>query len=412
MYVMVCHAFAALSHDSALEPTISPVKRSDVEAETSVPPRVEEPAAAPEEKSVAGGPPPLARFTEDLLAEVSRRTGYPEEMLERDLPLEAGLGIDSIKLMEIFSALKPYHEFLADPDDDEEDALAWFIQLKTLGAILDHYECRRAEIVKAGSVASKGPVVSDEPQAVPSPSGSVPVDRLVVRSVRSASAEEIQIDSEALRFPKDHVLLLVGDVAQYGVALEATLGRGGYPVCQIRPGSAMRRLGDRRFEADFDDPASLSSLAEAIRKETGKPVGGIVNLLGLDETFRRPDLRATDAPLRLAIWLLNLAKTFESDIRGSVDAGAGLIVNLTSLDGCFGLSGDRPLPIAQAASLGFFKSLSKEWRGVRVKNLDIDSEAEPEVLFSAILAELAAWDDQIEVGINAQGSKISLLIFA
>jgi NAD(P)-dependent dehydrogenase (short-subunit alcohol dehydrogenase family) len=199
------------------------------------------------------------------------------------------------------------------------------------------------------------------------------------------------------------VLLVVGDVAQYGVALEAALGRGGYRSCQVRPGSGMRRLGDRRFEADFDDPASLSALAEAIRKETGAPVGGIVNLLGLDERFRRPDLQATDEPFRLAIWLLNLVKTFEADVRESVDAGAGLVVNLTSLDGCFGLSGDRPLSVAQAASLGFFKSLSKEWRGVRVKNLDIDPQAEPEVLLSAILAELVAWDDQLEVGINAKG---------
>src|SRR5207248_6186666 len=41
-----------------------------------------------------------------LLEVVAEKTGYPAEMLELDMELDADLGIDSIKRVEIFSALQ------------------------------------------------------------------------------------------------------------------------------------------------------------------------------------------------------------------------------------------------------------------------------------------------------------------
>ena len=44
--------------------------------------------------------------TETLLAVVSEKTGYPVEMLELEMGLDSDLGIDSIKRVEILSALQ------------------------------------------------------------------------------------------------------------------------------------------------------------------------------------------------------------------------------------------------------------------------------------------------------------------
>src|SRR5207237_3585654 len=41
-----------------------------------------------------------------LLEVISEKTGYPVEMLELDMELDADLGIDSIKRVEIFSAIQ------------------------------------------------------------------------------------------------------------------------------------------------------------------------------------------------------------------------------------------------------------------------------------------------------------------
>jgi NAD(P)-dependent dehydrogenase (short-subunit alcohol dehydrogenase family) len=340
-------------------------------------------------------------------------------MLDPELPLEPGLGSDSITLMEIFSALKPYHQILADPDQDDEEVLAQFVELKSLGAIRDHYARRRAEILEGGGeipapesdsaaeetpeAEAAAPVVASTSEVAETAGNGKPVDRLVVRSVRSEPLTDCDLGPDALRFSKQHVLLLVGDAHEYGPVLKAALGRGGYPVFQLLPGKQLRRLGDRRYEADLDRTDSLAALSEMVRSECGVPVGGIINLLGLDPQFREPGLAASDAPLKLAVWLLNLAKTFETQILESIEAGGGLLVNLTSLDGHFGLSESRPLPVAQAASTGFFKALAKEWRGVRVKNIDIDPDGEPGVLLTALLAEMARWDDLAEVGLSAQG---------
>jgi hypothetical protein len=44
-----------------------------------------------------------------LVQIVSERTGYPEEMLDVDSNIEADLGIDSIKRMEILAAFQQLH---------------------------------------------------------------------------------------------------------------------------------------------------------------------------------------------------------------------------------------------------------------------------------------------------------------
>ncbi|MEE8287131.1 MAG: beta-ketoacyl synthase N-terminal-like domain-containing protein, partial [Gammaproteobacteria bacterium] len=65
--------------------------------------------AAPADASTAGSPAPgapAADVPEILLAIVADKTGYPTEMLELSMGLDADLGIDSIKRVEILSALQ------------------------------------------------------------------------------------------------------------------------------------------------------------------------------------------------------------------------------------------------------------------------------------------------------------------
>jgi len=70
-------------------------------------------------------------FTSLLLKIVSDKTGYPEEMLELDLDMESGLGIDSIKRVEILSGLQDKIPALKDVDT------AKLAAMNTLGEILD-----------------------------------------------------------------------------------------------------------------------------------------------------------------------------------------------------------------------------------------------------------------------------------
>jgi hypothetical protein len=98
------------------------------------------PAAGHGPSSNGAALPSVEQFRAALLKAVSERTGYPEDMLDETLPLESGLGIDSIKTVEIFSNLKEYHRFFLRDGQDEEEALKEFTQLKTLGDIISSYE--------------------------------------------------------------------------------------------------------------------------------------------------------------------------------------------------------------------------------------------------------------------------------
>lgn len=76
----------------------------------------------------------ITQLNEILLKVVSDKTGYPTEMLEMDMEMEADLGIDSIKRVEILSALT---EQIPDLPDVNPEELA---ELKTLGEIIDKFQ--------------------------------------------------------------------------------------------------------------------------------------------------------------------------------------------------------------------------------------------------------------------------------
>ena len=105
-------------------PTFAPVAEA---------PAVAEPAPTP--VPVAETPAAPARSTDacrdTVRAVVAEKTGYPPEMLDLDMDLEAELGIDSIKQVEILSALR---EQMPDMPEIEPSRLA---ELRTLAQIAD-----------------------------------------------------------------------------------------------------------------------------------------------------------------------------------------------------------------------------------------------------------------------------------
>jgi hypothetical protein len=133
----------------------------------ATPPRMEKPAAPVSAPPPAAEPrasestPSTEQFRQDLLEVVSARTGYPIDALDENLHLESGLGIDSIKTVEIFSKLKPYHIYFRAEGEGEEELLAEFTKMKTLRDIINSYDRRRqVHLAKDGIAATDRPGVS------------------------------------------------------------------------------------------------------------------------------------------------------------------------------------------------------------------------------------------------------------
>jgi acyl transferase domain-containing protein/NAD(P)H-dependent flavin oxidoreductase YrpB (nitropropane dioxygenase family) len=139
--------------------------------------------AAPKVEIAADSPPSTEAFRQDLLKAASERTGYPVDMLDENLPLESGLGIDSIKTVEIFSKLKSYHPYFHREGQDEEELLAEFTRLKTLRDIVNSYDQHR-QIHVTGAKES-APKVEPTPPKPASGRSNGTVERLAVTAVKA-----------------------------------------------------------------------------------------------------------------------------------------------------------------------------------------------------------------------------------
>ena len=105
---------------------VSAIAVEEVEA---LPPAV---PAAPQHQD--NGLPDREQLTSRLLAIVSERTGYPTEMLNLDQDLEADLGIDSIKRVEI---LGNFQQSFSSNGNNTEELMEKLATVKTLGGIIE-----------------------------------------------------------------------------------------------------------------------------------------------------------------------------------------------------------------------------------------------------------------------------------
>ena len=81
-----------------------------------------------------GSASPSSGIAETLLAIIGEKTGYPPEMLEMSMDLEADLGIDSIKRVEIMWAFQEKFPDLPQISNSEMG------ELRTLQQIADHLQ--------------------------------------------------------------------------------------------------------------------------------------------------------------------------------------------------------------------------------------------------------------------------------
>ena len=93
----------------------------------------------------------FATLSTTLLDVVSDKTGYPAEMLELDMDMEADLGIDSIKRVEILGALQEEMPDLPQPNlEDLGD-------LRTLNQIIEYLRSFDGQAAKVAAVEAEVP---------------------------------------------------------------------------------------------------------------------------------------------------------------------------------------------------------------------------------------------------------------
>ena len=139
-----------------------------------------------------------------LMEVVSEKTGYPAEMLELNMDMEADLGIDSIKRVEIFGALTAQNPSMSDINPNE------LTELRTLGEIVNYVSS------KVGAT-----LVVDQPSTVTQPNNiqsSKEVTTRVTRTTDNAELEKalLEVVSEKTGYP--------AEMLEMNMDMEADLG--------------------------------------------------------------------------------------------------------------------------------------------------------------------------------------------
>jgi NAD(P)-dependent dehydrogenase (short-subunit alcohol dehydrogenase family) len=340
------------------------------------------------------------QFKADLMKAVCERTGYPEDMLDLEAHMEADLGIDSIKRVEIFSTLREHHNLLEGRD--EETLLEELAGLKTLNRIIAWYDTNRNRALEGGGAPPKKnltPPLPGELETVGVAKSEVqtatdPVRRYVVRPV----AAPLNDLSKGKGFPSEHLILLVGEAPALTAALHAALSESNYRVRQIVPGGQTKALGNERFEADLSSLDAVEALY-GLLTQSGEKVGAVFNLMSLTPVMGNSEDNYLDHPEQLFLML----KVFEKDLKESAPDGGGRLINFTAMDGQFGLCNAQTFPLGTAGTLGVAKSAAREWPGLHVKCIDIDPEMDPHIMVARVWEELGTDDPLVEVGFTEEG---------
>ena len=166
------------------------------------------PIHAPEKPSLTATPPETASndpVKDRILALVVEKTGYPVEMLDMDLDLEADLGVDTVKQAEMFAAIRAAYNIPRDENRKLRD-------YPTLAHVIRFVYDKRPDLVGAASADSV---------ARPSPASAAalaPSPGTVAAAAEDPIKEKVlDIVAEKSGYPKDMLDLDLDLEADLGI---------------------------------------------------------------------------------------------------------------------------------------------------------------------------------------------------
>jgi acyl carrier protein len=344
--------------------------------------------------------PPLLVSSRAVLWEiVAEKTGYPADMLEPAMALEGDLGIDSIKRVEIFSALQERFPSLAGVDQSSVarlrtlgDVVAALDQIapaaKAMAAAAEEEESSRAMVWQV--VADKTGYPADMLEPVMALEGDLGIDSIKRVEIFSALQEY---------FPG------IAGMDQAGVATLRTLGDvvaaldGAAPAA--RPFSTESELPKRYIVAPRSAPASGHATLRPLLQPGESIVisddaRGVAN--ALVSLLEKHGFQAAigDTSPHADVWIC-LHESHADALRFAQAAARR--------PGAFITVEDSGRPWAGGLS-ALAKTAAIEWPNARVKAIRLEAGGRaPEIIAKAILDELLTGGPEPEIELAADGSR-------
>ncbi len=294
-----------------------------------------------------------------VLATVAEKTGYPLEMLEPGMQLESDLGIDSIKRVEILSAVQEKLPGLPSVDAKVMGGL------QTLRAISDYLSEQLG-----GTALTSTPASAAAPHvAAPAVSTSeLPVRRYVLRAV---PAKAPGFAPAGLHTAKK--LIITDDGHGLAPALKTILTAHGIS-------------------------ASVAATVPA-------DCDGLILLDGLKPCTSAAEASASHQAAFIRVQAIAAHHT----------AHGGLLVTVQATGGHFGLDAAPVTHAWQSGYSGLAKTAAKEWPLATVRAIDLflsDATPAPAEAAARLANELLYGGDELEIGLAPDGVRLRLALVA
>ncbi len=346
-----------------------------------------------------------ADFSEEELAShllkiISERTGYPQNMLDLDQDLEADLGIDSIKRVEILGSF--LQSTASSYRQEIEKEMENLTRVKTLRGIIQWLEehipsetnhtqrearCESREL----SIPEGDELESERDQAVKR--------FTLVAKTRPSSGPFSAI-------PANGVLVITDDERGVARSLAKELKGRGCAVALAQFEAHTEEVEPGCYKAALDSTEGTAKLLELIRQRQGR-IGGLIHLLPLKNwtPYNVMDLTRWRKRLQLDVKsLFYLVKGVEKDFKEPAEKGGPCIIAATGMGGSFATDSSQisqEFFPGQGGIAGLLKTVALEWPSVRIKVIDLNLRESATDLADHLLVEMTSDEQVVEVGYNA-----------
>uniref|UniRef100_UPI002626E166 SDR family oxidoreductase n=1 Tax=Desulfoluna sp. TaxID=2045199 RepID=UPI002626E166 len=336
---------------------------------------------------VAAESPSSAAVVSAIKGIIADETGYTVDMLDDGLDLEADLGIDTVKQVEIFGKISA-HFGLDVPED---------LQLRDLNSIdsLSAYVATRAYIHTPAMASTPMADVSD--LTVPAfEEGGVNRYAIRVKQLGDRSGVHLDLNKKTLLVTADKH----GFTEQVKNVVEA---RGGRVITLGTDGCT--------YPCDLADHARLvTTLTEMQRREPS--IDGVLHLAAMDGYLENcPNGVARDAEASIKGLFLILRELKESLDREGTVIGA---LSAGSVVFPYGEAGGDKSNPAFAGLSGMLKTVNKEYEKTRVRVIDLApglTADDARMAAAAFMGELTNGSRRVETGLAA-GKRLGLRLVA
>jgi acyl transferase domain-containing protein/NAD(P)-dependent dehydrogenase (short-subunit alcohol dehydrogenase family) len=358
-------------------PTSSPIRLGSSREQAGTKETLPEPEPAPMDRAIVQAGTD-SDISSRLRAAVASVTGYPIDFIDPAMDLEADLGIDSVKRMEILAGFRTDHPNVPSRE---------LGRARTLTAIAALLAAPGASPAESGR-----PIAASQPQPLTARPKTTSKPPTVPRGANGAQAAPV---SQALLHPlppvgnarehplKGAVVLVVGGGDGLAAALVHELAaRGGSVAVTAEPLSNARAIGNGA--ANGPAGALIVPELDRIERESGRIGAAIVLAPCASRAAPHDDFS-------IAKGFIALLQSMVPRLQGGANGRpCGRLLAVTQLDGKFGLAGVDARECETGAIYAALKTVRHECADLLLQSVDLSSDFSQQEAAAQIVAELTA----------------------